>query len=146
MSAQILCIGGSAAHWQRWRRPLEADGYVVVHAYDESEAVELLRASPVDVVCIDARAIGEGGSSVIGDSLKNTRPRVPVVLIQNGSQVPPHFEEHVDVVTDEATFSTMGRWLIEDLRELEFPLFMEWFDEWKQPRPGEDSESTARVC
>lgn len=41
-----------------------------------------------------------------GARLKNAYPRVPVVLIQNGSKAPPHFEEHVDVVIDESTLHT----------------------------------------
>ena len=54
MNSQILCIGGSAARWQEWGKDLEADGYVVVHASDETEAVELLKVAPVNVVCIDS--------------------------------------------------------------------------------------------
>jgi len=146
MKAQILCIGGSAARWQDWGKDLEADGYVVVHASDETEAVELLKASPVDVVCIDSRAMGDGGSSVLGTSLRDTQPRVRVVLIQSGGEVPPRFEEQVDVAIDESTFPTMGHWLVEELREVRFPLFVEWFVEWKQRRPSVDSKDTLRVC
>jgi len=146
MKAQILCIGGSAARWQNWGKDLEAEGYVVVHASDETEAVALLRASPMDVVCIDSRVMDEGGSSVIGTSLRNAQPRVPVVLIQSGKKVPPRFEEQVDVVIDESTFSTMGHWLVEELREVRFPLFVEWFEDWKQRHPSGDSKDTLRVC
>ena len=81
---------------------------MVVHTSDETEAAELLRAPSVDVVFVDSGVVGDAGSSVVGASLKNTRPRVPMMLIQNGSQVPPHLEEHVDVVTDESTFRRWG--------------------------------------
>ena len=145
MKARILCVGGSAARWQDWGRDLEADGYVVVHASDETEAAELVRASPVDVVCIDSRAMGDGGSSVLGTRLRTAQPRVPVVLIQSGSKVPPRFEEQVDVVFDESTFSAMGHWLLEELREVRFPLFVEWFEEWKQRRPSGDGKDTSHV-
>ena len=40
---QIPCIGGSAARWQNSGKDLEADGYVVVHASDETEVIELLK-------------------------------------------------------------------------------------------------------
>ena len=69
-----------------------------------------------------------------------------MVLIQAGSKAPPHFEERVDVVIDESTFSSMGHWLIEELREVRFPLFVEWFEEWKQRQRSADSEDTSRVC
>jgi hypothetical protein len=57
---------------------------------------------------------------------------VPVVLVQTGIGVPEHCEEHVDVVIDESTFSTVGSWLIEELREIRFPMFVEWFETWKE--------------
>lgn len=135
MNAQILCIGGRAARWHKWGADLEADGYVVVHAPDETEAVELLKAAPVAVVCIDSCMMAGAGRSPLGSRLKNAHPRVPVVLIQAGSEAPPHLWECVDVVIDESTFTKMGHWLIEELREVRFPLFVEWFEKWKQRRP-----------
>ena len=134
MNAQILCIGGSAARWRKWGEDLEADGYVVVHASDETEAIELLKAAQVAVVCIDSHTVDGAEGSVLGARLKNAQPRVPVVLIQAGSEAPPRFEEDVDVVIDESTFTKMDHWSIEELQEVRFPLFVKWFDEWKQRR------------
>jgi DNA-binding NtrC family response regulator len=132
MNAQILCIGGNARRWEHWQRNLQEDGYVVVHARDEQEAFALLRACPVGVVCIDSELMAEAGSSVIGAGLKEAHPHGPVVLVQTGKDLPEHFEEHVDVVIDQSTFAAVGPWLIDELREMKFPLFVEWFEAWKE--------------
>ena len=132
MNGQILCIGGDATRWVSWGHELEANGYVVVQASDEREASTLLKTCPVDVVCIDSQIMTESGGSEIAAGLKGASQHVPVVLVQTGKHVPEHFEEHVDVVIDESTFSTVGWWLIEELREVRFPLFVEWFEAWKE--------------
>jgi DNA-binding NtrC family response regulator len=141
MNGQILCIGGGTARCTNWSRGLEEDGYLVVHASDEREASALLKACPVDVICIDSRIMTESGSSEIAAGLKNALQHVPVVLVQTGSDVLEHFEEHVDVVIDESTFSTVGSWLIEELREVRFPMFVEWFETGKErsSRNGADA-------
>jgi len=141
MSTQILCIDGSDGRRQRWGKEMEQDGCVVIHAADEAEAAHLLKASSVDMVCIDSGVMTERGSSAIRDSLKNAHTHVPIVLIQSSSEIPPHFEERVDVVIDEPTFSTLGPWLIEQLREIRFPLFVEWFENWKRRSDGNGGES-----
>src|SRR5215471_15923475 len=112
MNGQVLCISGDASSWQSWERNLEDNDYVVVHAIDAGEALALLKACPVDVVCIDSRVMSKAGSSVIGAGLKEAHRHVPVVLVQTGGDVPEHFEEHVDVVVDASTFGSVGRWLI----------------------------------
>ena len=124
MNGQILCIGGDATRWANWGHELEEDGYLVVHASDEREASALLRACPVDVVCIDSQIMTEPGSSAIAAGLKDAPQHVPVVLVQTGDTVPVRFEERVDVVIDDSTFSSMGLWLIEELREAHFPMFV----------------------
>jgi CheY-like chemotaxis protein len=136
MNGQILCIGGDLERWANWRNELEENGYVFVQATDEREASRLLKACPVDVVCIDSQIITESGGSEIAASLKNAAQDVPVVLVQTGSDVPQHFEERVDVVIDESTFSSVGHWLIEELRETRFPVFVEWFEPWKERSVG----------
>jgi DNA-binding NtrC family response regulator len=145
MTGQILCIGGEAARWAHWSHELEDDGYVVVHANDEREALALLEACSVDVICIDSKNMTRSGGSGIAAGLKNAVQHVPVVLIKTGNDVPEHFEEHVDVVIDESTFSSMGQWLIEELREVRFPLFVEWFEAWKE-RSESTGEGEVHVC
>jgi CheY-like chemotaxis protein len=144
MNGQILCIGGDLERWANWRRELEENGYIFVQATDESEASTLLKACPVDVVCIDSQIMTESGGSEIAASLKNAAQHVPVVLVQTGNGVPQHFEERVDVVIDESTFSSVGHWLIEELRETRFPVFVEWFEAWKG-RSGGNGEDGVHV-
>jgi DNA-binding NtrC family response regulator len=145
MNGQVLCVGGDASRWQSWERNLEENDYTVVHAIDAGEALALLKACSVDVVCIDSQVMSKAGSSVIGAGLRDTRRHVPVVLVQTGGDVPEHFEEHVDVVIDASSFGSVGRWLIEELQEMRFPLFVEWFDEWKQ-RSNDSKSDSVPVC
>ena len=138
MNVEILCVGGSAARWQAWGKSLRDDGYVIVHASDEVEAVEVLKSCRVAVVCIDSIAMFEDGSKapITGTRLRDADPHVPIVLVHSGAVMPEHYEKHVDVVIDGQTFTALGTWLIEELREVRFPLFVEWFDSWKQRQPG----------
>ena len=144
MNGQILCIGGDLERWANWRHELEENGYVFVQATDEREASTLLKACRVDVVCIDSQIMAESRGSEIAASLKNAAQHVPVVLVQTGNDVPQHFEERVDVVIDESTFSSLGHWLIEELRETRFPVFVEWFEAWKG-RSGGNGEDGVHV-
>jgi len=139
MNGQILCIGGDFERWANWRHELEEKGYVFVQATDEREASTLLKACRVDVVCIDSQIMAESGGSEIAASLKHAAQHAPVVLVQTGDAVPQHFEERVDVVIDESTFSSVGHWLIEELRETRFPVFVEWFEAW-EGRSGGNSD------
>ena len=145
MNAQILCIGGKAAQWRNWGHELEANGYVVVHASDEHEATGLLKACPVDIVCIDSQLMAGSNGAAIVAGLKDAARHVPVVLVQTGNRVPEHFEEHVDVVIDESTFAAAGQWLIEELREPRLPMFVEWFDAWKERSADDEKESVHYV-
>ena len=140
MNGQILCIGGDLERWANWRHELEENGYVFVQATDEREASTLLKACSVDVVCIDSEIMTESGVSEIAASLKNAAQHVPVVLVQTGNDVPQPFEERVDVVIDESTFSSVGYWLIEELRETRFPVFVEWFEAWKGRSSGKGED------
>jgi DNA-binding NtrC family response regulator len=124
MNAQVLCIVGSAVRWHKWRAQLAANGCKLLRATDETQAIDLLSAHRVDVICIDSQTMADARNSYIGVSLKNENPRVPIVLIQTDSTIPSHFEQLVDVMTDEASFEVTGSWMIQDLHEVRFPLFV----------------------
>ena len=142
MSVAVLCIGGSSERWHN----LEAGGYEVLRASDEGHAVELLRTQLVNVVCIDSRCMAEAESPAMGASLKSVVPHVPVVLVQTASTMPWHYEQQVAVVIDEAGFDAMGHWLIEELHELRFPLFVQWFEDWKRSRTQRSNEGSVHTC
>jgi len=145
MNGQILCIGGDATRWQNWGHELEESDCVVVHAANEREASTLLKACAVDVVCIDSKLMADSGGVEIAADLKGASSHVPVVLVQTGSNVPEHFEGPVDVVIDESMFSAVGSWLIEELREARFPMFVEWFEAWKK-RSADHGNDVVQVC
>ena len=93
----------------------------------------MLKACPVDVVCIDSQIMTEsGGGLEVSVDLKNASQHVPFVLVQTGNDAAEHFEEHVNVVIDESMSSSVGHWLIEELRETRLPMFAEWFEAWKE--------------
>ena len=145
MKTQILCIGGSDKYWRRRGKCPEDGECSVVLARDDQEAVALLQASAVDVICIDSELLARAPSSALGMSLKATQPHIPVVLIQTGDTAPAHFEEYVDVVVDEFAFSTLRHRLITELRKFRFPLFAEWFDSWRQRTAGPEQIPYAYV-
>ncbi len=112
---------------------LEGRGYQFVRLSNPAEAIELLRTVLPHAVCIDCEAMQEPDSEAIGKRLKVAGPHTPLVLIQkNGDLLPPHFEEHADVVMDETSFLNFGHRRIEELRETRLPVFMQWIDQWRQ--------------
>lgn len=141
MNGQVLAISGDLERWANWRHELEKNGYVVVQATDEREASTLLKACPVDVVFIDSQIMTGSGGSEVSAELKNASQHVPVVLVQTGNDVPEHFEKHVDVVIDESTFSSLGHWLIEELRETRLPMFAEWSKHGRSGRAATERRS-----
>jgi hypothetical protein len=60
--------------------------------------------------------------------------------------MPLHYEQQVDVVIDEAGFEAIGRWLIGELHEVRFPLFVQWFEDWKQSRIQSSGETAVHTC
>jgi len=75
----------------------------------------LLKACPVDVVCIDSKLMAESGGAEITSDLHDTSSHVPVMLSKRTTIVPGHYEDRHDVVINESMFSTVGSRLIEEL-------------------------------
>lgn len=59
---------------------LPADGYELVEASSGSEAIELLRTEPPDLVLLDWKLPGSSGAEVLAE-LKKLHPNVPVVIL-----------------------------------------------------------------
>ena len=129
MKAHVLCVDDGSRSI-RHRKSLEDAGFVVLNACDETQAVDLLKAHRVDVVCVDSRFLHNGGTG-IGANIKSTKPDVPIALIRDNGAIPARFEEQVDAVVDKSDFDTRARWLIEELHGVQFPFFLQWFDDWK---------------
>ena len=137
MNTQILCIGGGATRCQNWVRELQQSGYAVVHAANEREAATLLRICAVDVVCIDSQIVAESSGSQIVANLKDASPGVPVVVVQSGNEATENSKERIYVAIDGSTFSGVGPRLIEEFGEVQFPMFVEWFEAWEERTAGE---------
>ena len=142
MNTQILCIGGGATRCQNWVRELQQSGYAVVHAANEREAATLLRICAVDVVCIDSQIVAESSGPEIVADLKDASPGVPVVVVQSGNEATEHFKQRIDVVSDGSTFSRVGSRLID---EVQFPMFVEWFEAWEERTAGKERD-VVHIC
>ncbi len=133
-SAGVLCIDGNDMRAQDLQKSLEDVGCEVRRARDETEAVETLKILPVDVVfLVDSRFLNAGTARAVAN-IKSLRPGVRVVLSSDDGMVPAVWQELVDVVIDKAEFARRGRWLLDELQDVHFPFFTEWFDDWKRRR------------
>jgi len=70
------------------KEALTAEGYQVLPARDEADALEHLRGGPVDLVISDLTDPAEGA---VLDSVKREFPTLPVVVLQSGSTTHPPF-------------------------------------------------------
>ncbi len=132
-TAGVLCIDGIDARAQDLQNILEDFGCEVRRVRDETEAVETLKILPVDVVLVDSRFLNAGTARTVAN-IKSLRPRVRVVLSCDNGMVPAMRRQLVDVVIDKAEFARRGRWLLDELQDVHFPFFTEWFDDWKRRR------------
>ena len=140
MNKQIPCIGSGATRCQNWARELQQSGYAVVLAANEREAATLLRICAVDVVCIDSQIVAESSGSEIVADLKDASPGVPVVVVQSRNEATERFKERADVVIDGSTFSRVGSRLIEEFGQVQFPIFVEWFEAWEERTAGKERD------
>ncbi len=129
MRAQILCVDDNGSRSIDRRRSLEDIGFAVMYACDETQAAEMLKSHPVDIVCVDSHSLNRVGSA-LGASIKSVKPHVPLVLICDKNVTPDTLGEHVDIVIDEPDFDTKGQWLLEELSDAYAPFFLRWLDEW----------------
>ena len=130
MSASILCIDDTS-HAQDRQNAWRPQDVQVINARTKPRR---LRSSPrrrVDVLFLDWRLL-HAGTNRLGANIKRLRPQVRIVLICEHGTDPAGCREHVDVIIDESEFSTKAHWLIEELQDIHFPFFEEWFDDWKR--------------
>jgi Response regulator receiver domain len=133
MNTGILCIDDSESRITIRQNCLEAAGFQVINARNENHAVEFLASRRVDVVFLDWRLL-HAGTNRLGANIKKVRPQVRIVLICERGTDPAGCREHMDVIIDESEFSAKAHWLIEELQDIHFPFFEEWFDDWKRRR------------
>jgi len=67
------------------RHTLPPDDYEVTEAADGEQALEGIRAQPPDLILLDWRMPGMGGSSVL-DAVKAGHPELPVIVLTSEVQ------------------------------------------------------------
>jgi hypothetical protein len=132
MEVRVLCIVGNDRRSEDWREQFQTSGHSVVRAIDDRQAVEVLNSRAVDLICMDSQTVAETWTEASSLAVENRCPRVPIVLVRTERGMPANFEHYVDVVTNEIGFGSTARWLIGDLREVRFPLFVQWFESLKR--------------
>ena len=142
MNTQILCIGGGATGCHNWVRELQQSGYAVIQAANEWEAATLLRICAVDVVCIDSRIVEESSGSEIVADLRHASPGVPVMVVEFGNEATQHFKERIGVVIGGSTVDSRS---IEKFGEVQFPMFVEWFEAWEERTAGKGRD-VGNIC
>jgi DNA-binding NtrC family response regulator len=146
MKAYVLLVDGNAPRYAERRQYLVGAGIQVINASDDRQAIEVVQSHRVDVVCIDAQSAVNRGPG-IGAFVKHLKPHVPVILIADDGRIPGHFEEHVDIVIDDADFDVTGGHLVRELYRSQIPFFWRWFDEWASRRASKlGGEETIYTC
>ncbi len=130
MNANILCIDDSEVRARDRRRTLEAAGFAVTNAHDQTQAIELLNSHRVDAICVDSRSAA--GIGRVGAVVRRFRPHIRVILICGDGTVPARFQEHVDIVMDESDFNRQAPHVIDGLKDFRCPFFVEWLNDWKR--------------
>jgi len=75
----ILCIDDNKAQLQLRRQILENDGFLVLNATNATEAIHILRETPVSLILSDHMLRGTTGTQLAAE-LKKVKADVPVVL------------------------------------------------------------------
>ncbi len=75
----ILCIENNAGHLRLRQAVLEQNGYSVVGATTDLEALDILRRSPIALVISD-HMLGETAGTDLAKQIREIRPLVPILL------------------------------------------------------------------
>jgi len=82
---KIMVVDDDEAVRSLLRHTLPPDEYEVTEARDGGEALERIRAAPPDLILLDWRMPGVGGSSVL-DVVKTDYPDLPVIVLTSEVQ------------------------------------------------------------
>ena len=131
MNCQIVYVGENVDLVEACQFKFRESGCQLLDVADFHEAKELLARHAVDILCIDSHVLTAEDMRGIA-RLKSQTPHLAVLLIHAGDGLPSGAVEFVDVVMNAPDFVSMGRQLAQQLAELRFPVFVEWFDEWRR--------------
>jgi len=88
----ILCIDDDEIQLQLRKQILENDGFMVIDATNATDAIQMLRETPVSLVLSDHMLRGTTGTQLAGE-IKKIKPDVPVLLYSGNS---PESLQNVD--------------------------------------------------
>ena len=94
----ILCIDDDPDLLHLHTIVLERAGYSVVAASAATQAMEVFREKPVDLVITDHILPGRSGSELIAE-MKRMKPTVPIIML-SGLPEAPEGEQHADVFVE----------------------------------------------
>ena len=84
----ILCVDDERVSLKVRSRVLEKAGHEVIQASSAAEALDILRARPVDLVLTDLLMPGMTGAELARE-VKKLKPNLPVVLFSGVNEMPP---------------------------------------------------------
>ncbi|HJT72326.1 MAG TPA: response regulator [Terriglobales bacterium] len=93
-SGKVLCIDDDELGLMVRRLTLEAEGFEVATAANGAKGLELLAASPFDVVLLDHSMPGMNGGEV-AQQIRSNYPGIPIVFLSAYITLP---EEHLELV------------------------------------------------
>lgn len=140
MTMKVLCLDGNSPDSVARTKALEHAGFVVLQVNDDARAQHLLENQHVDVVCVHSHSVEEGKTSLVS-KVKALLPHVPLVLIHDSGAVPERFEEYADVIVDEGDFRRTAESLIHELRDMQCPFFVHWFEDWQRRSSDRNGQS-----
>ncbi len=79
MSKTVMCVDDEANLLKLYEQILCDEGYQVITARSGREALDLVRAVPIDLVVLDIKMGNENGLDVLAE-IKRKDPLLPVVL------------------------------------------------------------------
>lgn len=83
----VLCVEDEASQLTLRKALFESAGFQVFAARTGSQALELFRDNPVDVVVLDYWMAGMNGLAVATE-LKRLRPRTPIIVLSGWTSLP----------------------------------------------------------
>ncbi len=94
--AMLLCIDDQEGSLHIRKMFLEAQGHTVLTATEGRRGLELLAASPVDVLILDFRMPGMDGEEVAREA-RRLRPELPIIML---SGYVPDFPDSLRLLAD----------------------------------------------
>jgi CheY-like chemotaxis protein len=94
----ILCVDDRMENLLIRKRMLEVFGCVVMTSPDSSSCLTALNENRVDLVIIDYHLDKEMNGAELAREIRNTRPKLPLIMLTGDPNIPDSARETVDAV------------------------------------------------